>query len=130
MMSDTDEIFEGGCLCGAVRLVATGRPKGVYWCHCQSCRRHTGATVSVFVAFEHSAYRVTKGEIAKFDSTPGRTRRGFCARCGSTLTCEAASLPTETHFPVGLFDEPERLPPSSRHVFAEERLPWLHLGAG
>ena len=128
-MSDTGDRFEGGCLCGAVRFVATGQPKGVYWCHCQSCRRHSGAPVSVFVAFDHSAYRVTKGEITKFDSTPGRTRRGFCSRCGSTLTCESLRLATEAHFHIGAFDQPERLAPSSRHVFAEERLPWLHLGA-
>jgi hypothetical protein len=127
IVSDATEQFEGGYLCGAVRFVASGRPEGVYWCHCQSCRKHSGGRVSVFVAFEHSAYQVTKGEIRKFDSPPGRTRRGFCARCGSTLTCESAGLPTETHFHVGTFDRPERLAPSSRHVFAEERLPWLHL---
>jgi hypothetical protein len=79
------------------------------------------------VAFERAAYQITKGEIAKFDSTPGRTRRGFCAKCGSTLTCESARLPTETHFPVGAFDEAARLEPT-RHVFPEERLPWLHTG--
>jgi hypothetical protein len=129
-MSDTAERFGGGCLGGAIRFVATGRPKGVYWYHCQSCRKHSGAPVSVFVAFEHIAYQVTKGEIAKFDSTPGRTRRGFCAGCGSTLTCESLRLATEAHFHIGAFDEPERLAPSSRHVFPEERLPWLHLGPG
>ncbi len=126
-MSDRGEQFEGGCLCGAVRFVASGPPKGVYWCHCQSCRRHSGAPVSVFVNFERAAYRVTKGEISKFESTPGRTTRGFCAKCGSTLTCESARLPGETHFHVGAFDEAERLQPR-RHVFQEERLPWLHTG--
>lgn len=127
-MSDASTRYEGGCLCGAVRFVATGQPKGVYWCHCESCRRHSGAPVSVFVAFEPSAYRVIKGEITKFDSTPGRTRRGFCARCGSTLTCEPVRLPGEAHFHIGAFDHPERLAPTSRHVFAEERVPWLHIG--
>ena len=73
-MSDN---FEGGCLCGAVRFLATGSPKGVFWCHCQSCRRHSGAPVSVFVGFEVNAYTVTKGEIAKFKSSPDTTR-GFC----------------------------------------------------
>jgi hypothetical protein len=125
-MSDGADHFEGGCLCGAVRFVAKGQPKVVYWCHCQSCRRHSGAPVSVFVAFERGAYTVTRGEITKFESTPGRTTRGFCARCGSTLTCEVVSLPTETHFHVGAFDEAARLPPT-RHVFPAERLPWLHL---
>ena len=77
-MSGTTEQFEGGCLCGAVRFIATGEPKGIYWCHCQSCRRHTGAPVAVFVAFDCGAYTVTKGEITKFDATPGRTQ-GFVA---------------------------------------------------
>jgi hypothetical protein len=47
--------FEGGRICGAVRFAATGQPKWVAWCHCQSCRRHSGAPVSVFVAFERAA---------------------------------------------------------------------------
>ncbi|MGH7040408.1 MAG: GFA family protein, partial [Stellaceae bacterium] len=113
-------------LCGAVRFVATGQPKGVYWCHCDSCRRHSGAPAAVFVAFERTAYTVTQGEITKFDSTPGRTRRGFCRRCGSTLTCESASLPTETHFHIGAFDRAAELKPT-RHVFREEHLPWFPL---
>jgi hypothetical protein len=124
IMSGTTDQFEGGCLCGAVRLTATGQPKGVYWCHCQSCRKHSGAPASVFVAFDRSSYSITKGEITKFDSTPGRTTRGFCARCGSTLTCESARLPTETHFYLGAFDRAAELQPT-RHVFAEEHLPWV-----
>jgi len=125
-MSATIEHLEGGCLCGAVRFIATGEPKGKYWCHCQSCREHTGAPVSVFVVFDCKAYRVTKGEIVKFHSTPGKTRRGFCGKCGSTLTCESLPGPTETHFHVGAFDQAARLQPT-RDYFSEERLPWLHI---
>jgi hypothetical protein len=127
-LSDAAERFTGRCLCGAVRFVAIGPPKGVYWCHCDSCRRHSGAPVSVFVAYDQGAYSVTQGEILKFDTTPGRTRRGFCPRCGSTLTCESlrGPLASETHFHIGAFDEAARLMPT-RHVFADERLPWLHL---
>jgi hypothetical protein len=115
---------EGGCLCGAVRFVAAGEPIGVAWCHCQSCRKHSGAPVSVFVAFRRDAYTVTEGEITKFSSSPGRLR-GFCARCGSTLTCEGETS-SEMHFHVGAFDDAARLEPT-RHIFPEERLPWLHV---
>jgi hypothetical protein len=127
VMGDTTEQFEGGCLCGAVGFIATGQPKAIYWCHCQSCRSHTGAPVSAFALFDVEAYTVTKGEITKFDSTPGQTRRGFCARCGSTLTCESLPEPTETHFHIGAFVQAARLQPTSKEYFPEERLPWLHL---
>ena len=118
--------FEGSCLCGAVRFVATGQPESVVWCHCESCRKHSGAPVSVFVAFKRNAYVVTEGQITKFNSSPGRWR-GFCARCGSTLTCESEHLPNETHFHVGAFRDAAQIQPT-RHIFPEERLPWLHLG--
>jgi hypothetical protein len=125
-MSSTTQQFEGRCLCGAVRFIATGQPKGVYWCHCQSCRRHTGAPAAVFALYNLKDYTVTKGEITKFDSTPGQTRRGFCSRCGSTLTCESLPGPTETHFHIGAFDQAALMVPA-KHYFAEERLPWLHI---
>jgi hypothetical protein len=121
------ETWEGKCLCGAVRFVAAGPPKSVFWCHCQSCRRHSGAPVSVFVGFEHTAYTVTRGEITKFKSSPGTTR-GFCRTCGSTLTCETTHLPTEAHFHVGAFDRAGEAVPT-RHFFRKEQLPWLHLEA-
>jgi hypothetical protein len=81
--------------------------------------------VSVFVAFRRDAYEVTKGEVAKFNSSPGRWR-GFCARCGSTLTCEGDPRSAETHFHVGAFDDAAKFRPT-RHIFPEERLPWLPL---
>lgn len=107
------------------RLPGVAQLRNDAWCHCQSCRRHSGAPVSVFLAFSRDAYTVTDGEITKFNSSPGRLR-GFCPRCGSTLTCEGKNSP-EMHFHVGAFDEAARFKPT-RHIFPEERLPWLHLG--
>jgi hypothetical protein len=117
--------IEGRCLCGAVRFTATGEPAEVSWCHCQSCRRHTGAPVSAFVAFARDAYAVTEGEITKFNSSPGRLR-GFCARCGSTMTCENEGL-LEIQFHIGTFtyEDASRLRPT-KQFFPEERLPWVH----
>ena len=68
-----------------------------------------------------------EGAITKFQSSPG-TIRGFCARCGSTLTCEGERSPGELHFHVGAFDKAAELAPIAE-VFPEERLPWVNLVA-
>lgn len=120
------EHWEGGCLCGAVRFRADGAPMWLAWCHCQSCRRHSGAPGAVFVAFDEGSLTVTNGEITKFESSPGM-RRGFCSRCGSTLTCQGEQRPGELHIHVGAFDRAAELPAPRFHFFPEERLPWLVL---
>lgn len=118
-----DELFKGRCLCGAVRFEAKGPPKWVLWCHCESCRRHSGAPASVFVSFGHDQVRMVEGEIAKYNSSPG-VERGFCARCGSTLTCSNEKLPNEVHFHIGAFERAAEFTPSGE-LFGNERMPWF-----
>jgi hypothetical protein len=43
MSMEGPELFTGGCLCGSVRIVASGRPYRVGVCHCLDCRKHHGA---------------------------------------------------------------------------------------
>lgn len=66
----------GGCLCSAVRFVGTGTPKGVLWCHCQSCRGHSGAPVSVFAGVEQACRQATAdfGQGMPSVSTPWQLR--------------------------------------------------------
>lgn len=119
------QLHHGGCLCGAVRFTVTGPAKWTAYCHCHSCRRHTGAPVSAFAGFERAQVAFTGDTPAVFVSSPG-VERGFCARCGSTLSYQGERWPSELHLHVGAFDRPEDFPPAG-HAFAEERVPWLHL---
>ena len=98
-------------------------PKGVYWCHCQSCRRHTGAPVSAYAGFEAAKVRFTQGTLTYFSSSPG-VRRGFCAKCGSPLTYENEQVPDEVHVLAGALDEPNLARPTA-HVFTEDQLAWF-----
>ena len=82
-----------------------------------------GAPASVFVAFDEAAVEVTQGQITKFSSSPG-VHRGFCSRCGATLTCEGPAKPGELHIHIGAFDRAAELQPAF-HIFPEERLPWM-----
>lgn len=121
-----DEIHSGGCLCGAVRFEATGAPKWTGYCHCASCRRHTGAPVSAYAGFEDAQIRFTAGAPARFASSPG-VERGFCAACGSTLSYRGDRWPGELHLHVGAMDKPEDFAPTGQ-AFKAEKLPWVVLG--
>jgi len=117
---------EGGCLCGAVRFAVSGPAKWTAYCHCRSCRKHTGAPVSAYAGFDRDRVTFTSGALATYASSTG-VRRGFCGTCGSTLTYEGDRWPTEMHIHVGAFDNPEAFAPQGQ-AFAGERLPWLHIG--
>lgn len=121
--------YEGRCMCRAVQFKARGAPKWVLWCHCESCRRHSGAPASVFVSFADEAVTMTSGEIAKYQSSPGVERGFCCARCGSTLTCTNPKLPNETHFHIGAFERAAELAPTGE-FFADERMPWFEPRTG
>lgn len=118
----------GRCLCGAVKFEACGAPKWVLWCHCESCRRHSGAPASVFVSFADEQVTMLEGEIARYASSPG-VERGFCGRCGSTLTCSNEKLPGETHFHIGAFERAAEFVPTGE-LFGNERLPWVERQTG
>jgi hypothetical protein len=119
------QVHSGRCLCGAVTFQAAGPAKWTGYCHCASCRRHTGAPVSAFAGFERGAVTFSGEPLSRYTSSAG-VQRGFCARCGSTMTYEGDRWPTEIHLHVGALDDPESFAPQG-HAFPEERLSWLHL---
>ena len=62
---------EGGCLCGAVRFTACGKPKFISNCHCHSCRKATGAAYSTWVGFAEENVKWTRGAPALDDLLRG-----------------------------------------------------------
>ncbi|MFQ6024414.1 MAG: GFA family protein, partial [Acidiferrobacterales bacterium] len=61
----------GGCLCGAVRYETAADSEWAWYCHCNSCRKHTGAPVVMFVGFPEDKVEWPAGERALYESSPG-----------------------------------------------------------
>ena len=72
------ERFTGGCLCGAVRIVASGRPYRVGLCHCLDCRKHHGALFHASAIFPMDAVAI-EGVVGEYAG------RCFCPTCGSSV---------------------------------------------
>ena len=96
--------FTGGCLCGNVRIVASGQPYRVGLCHCLDCRKHHGALFHASAIFPADAVTVD-GESRDYEG------RFFCPRCGSHLwfnDVEAGGEALSYELMPGLFDPARR----------------------
>lgn len=116
----------GGCLCGAVRYSAKGKPLWVAHCHCASCRRQSGAPMVTWAGYRPAAI-TWSGDAAKPYASSEDVIRRFCPTCGTPLAYESTRWPDELHVPVATLDAPESLSPTA-HVFWSEHLAWLEIG--
>jgi len=110
----------GGCMCGALRYEAAGDPLYVGYCHCRSCRHHSGAALAGMLVFRAEKVRFPAGELSVYSSSPG-VERGFCGKCGTSLTWKSRGL-ISIH--IGTLDNPDEHAPTL-HWRWEERSPWI-----
>ncbi|MDZ7627654.1 MAG: GFA family protein [Parvularculaceae bacterium] len=113
----------GSCHCGRVTFRADGDPKFISACHCDSCRRSTGAAFSVWAGFP-STHVNWLGESPTFYASSKGVQRGFCRSCGTPLSYQGEKWPEETHFLIGVFKDPSPFAPKSDYM-VEGRLSWV-----
>ncbi len=89
------------------------------------CRRHSGAPVLAFFHFPLASFSWVSGEPVRYRSSK-YAERGFCPRCGSTLTMHEEVLQDCVQVTVGSLDAPERVRPDD-HVWTQEQLPWFEI---
>ena len=108
------DLFTGGCLCGKVRITATGRPYRVGLCHCLDCRKHHGALFHASAVFPQEAVTVT-GEVRDYQG------RYFCPDCGSSVFSRTDD---EIEVNLGTLDAPDQLVPTYE-LWTKRREGWL-----
>jgi len=106
--------FTGGCLCGKVRLVASGRPYRVGLCHCLDCRKYHGALFHAAAICPQDAVKVD-GETRDYAG------RFFCPHCGSSVFSRSDD---EIEVNIGSLDAPDQLTPTYE-LWTIRRESWL-----
>jgi hypothetical protein len=108
------EHFTGGCLCGQVRVLATGTPYRVGLCHCLDCRKHTGSLFHASAIFPADAV-TTEGETRDYRG------RHFCPDCGSSVFGRSGD---EIEVSLGALDAPDPMAPTF-DLWTVRRESWL-----
>ena len=104
--------FTGGCLCGNVRIVASGLPYRVGLCHCLDCRKHHGALFHASAVFPQDAVTID-GETRDYAG------RFFCPRCGSSIFARTAD---EIEVNLGSLDAPDQTDANLRKLDRPSRV--------
>ena len=94
--------FTGSCLCGQVRVAASGKPWRVGLCHCLDCRKHHGALFFAAAMFPEEAVTI-EGTTSEYMG------RHFCPHCGSSVFNRYGD---EVEVHLGALDAPDQLMPT------------------
>ncbi len=118
--------YQGGCLCGAVRYVAEGEPINERVCHCGLCQKAIGAAFNARLLFRRTDVTLT-GPIEHYPSS-AQLMRGFCRRCGTTISSERESIGA-IGLTSGSLDDPSVFKPTM-HIWVSSKQPWVQLDDG
>ena len=130
-MSENDKRYVGGCLCGALRYEAIGKPMGQGHCYCSDCRKASGSGFVPFMGFKAEAVQFT-GEARQFRSKAwngGEAVRNRCASCMSLVFGGEIGKSSSYTIYAGSLDDPSLFHPTLA-IFADGRPEWAGIPSG
>ena len=119
---------EGRCLCGDVHYHIEGESFGIVYCHCQRCRKQTGAALVGFVILKDGRIRWKAGRERIDHYRSDITVRSFCRRCGSAAPTAADDGTIRAATAGSLMDMDP--PIDTWHLFTASKCPWYEIPAG
>lgn len=122
-MTDTPARASGQCHCGAIRYTMPTTVAHHAVCHCQDCRRHSGAPLVGWALVGQSELDVTGAPQIYASSEQGR--RHFCGTCGTGLFyTNDAVFPDQIDVQTATLDDPDLIPAQAQ-IQTAERIGWM-----
>lgn len=122
-LSTMSVVLTGGCQCGQVKYSSTILPNDFTNCHCQTCRRLSGAAFLTFAHFPVSAINWISGPASlKRTHYSDEAERTHCPECGSHISMQYNCQPDRISITAGSIYEDSvkgSLPKVKDHIFVE-----------
>ena len=123
--------LSGSCLCGTVAYELEGDARRFFHCHCERCRKSSGAAHGSNIIMRLLEIKWTAGEqLTRRYKVPEAERFAvvFCTECGSPMP----RVSPDGQFvvvPAGTLDHEPEVEPQAR-IFADSRAAWSCDGDG
>jgi len=108
-----DEIYTGGCACGAIRYEISAAPIFMLDCQCRQCQRESGTGHASHLTFPSDTVKVT-GQASHWTMVgDGGTEksRAFCPTCGAPVYMTFPAMPEFFVVRAASLDDPSRYRP-------------------
>ena len=117
-------MYEGGCLCGAVRFHLTDKIRNIIYCHCSQCRKAQGSAFATNGIVHKAHFHIQTGEdnLTGYESTPGQTKY-FCRHCGSPIMSMSTNRPDDVRVRLGTIESDINERPEA-HIFVGSKASW------
>jgi hypothetical protein len=122
MVSSSQPVLVGGCLCGRLRYEATD-PIDAGYCHCRLCQRASGGPVLAWAGLSTGCFSYIEGEPATYASSSS-AQREFCGRCGTQIAFRDKRTPDRVDLNIASLDDPARIEPQY-HIWVSSRISWF-----
>jgi hypothetical protein len=121
-------IMTGSCACGAYTWSAAIPPIGICHCLCAQCRKVSGAPFLTMMEFPFWAvsFKPRLAEIKTVNLKPFASR-GFCDKCGTTLTFRHFEHMDHIEIAMGSMDEESLSRMSMEQILRGTHLHWTWL---
>ena len=117
-------VLTGGCLCGAIRYEAWGKPNLQAICHCRMCQRASGAPFMALMFMPQDRVKLIKGQTRVFHSSSTADQH-FCGECGSPIFFVRHTR-SSWALMAGSLDDPNVFD-AEMHVCVESAVAWLDM---
>ncbi|MCV2358575.1 GFA family protein [Paucibacter sp. TC2R-5] len=117
--TETSDLL-ASCYCGAVGLHCEAKPKSVIHCHCQQCRRLSGAAFTTWLSLPREATVISGATNLQQFAASENGLRHFCKQCGTHVFTEDKRLPGILGVPAGILSTPLTSKPSGHYFFSDK----------
>lgn len=117
-------MYQGGCLCGAIRFEISSNIDDIVYCHCSQCRKAQGSAFAANGNIKATDFRFVSGEDKLTAYAAGATlTKYFCRICGSPLISKNSTKPALVRVRIGTIESDITERPGA-HVFVGSKAKW------